>query len=383
MSDTPPAQRIVMLGMHDASKNKGGISAVVEVYRSAGLFERWPIVYLGTATSGSPFAKCRVLVTALVRYLFLLASGRVALVHAHTASRASFWRKSIFFLAAFAARRPVILHLHGGRFADFYEECGPLRRRFIRYVLTRADRIVVLSSRWRQRIESIAPSGRIEIVCNPVATNLIELPTEHRSNDTVLFLGRVTASKGIFDLLRAIALVRDVVPNVQLRIGGVGEQAAVLARARQLGIERQVHLLGWIDGEAKRRELQHAAVFVLPSYAEGLPMGVLEAMAAGAPVIATAVGGVPDAISDGVDGFLIQPGAIEELADRIVRLLADAQLRERVAAAARTKAHELFSTEAVLAQIEELYAAAGVRRPIARTSEPRIERPTARVTREV
>lgn len=383
MSETPPAQYIVMLGMHDASRNKGGISSVVEVYRSAGLFDRWPIIYLGTATSGSPFAKCGVLVAAFVRYLFLLASGRVALVHSHTASRSSFWRKSLFLLTAFAARRPVILHLHGGRFADFYEECGPLRRRFIRYVLARADRVVVLTSRWRQRIASIAPSARIEIVFNPVAASAISSPIERRSNDTVLFLGRVTAPKGIFDLLRAIVRVRDAVPAVQLRIGGVGEEAAVIAQARELGIERHVHLLGWIDGEAKRLELQRAAVFVLPSYAEGLPMGVLEAMASGAPVVATAVGGVPDVIRDGVDGFLVEPGAVEELADCIVRLLADAQLRQRIAAAAATKANELFSTETVLAQIEDLYAAVGARRRAVRASEPCIERAAASVTREV
>src|SRR5690606_3607785 len=101
------------------------------------------------------------------------------------------------------------------------------------------------------------------------------------------------------------------------------------------------------------RELMRAAIYVLPSYAEGLPMGVLEAMASGVPTISTEVGGIPDAIEDGVEGYLLRPGDVEGFADRIVRLLEDAALRARVGTAARLKAERVFGTDRVIAKVED------------------------------
>jgi glycosyltransferase involved in cell wall biosynthesis len=119
-------------------------------------------------------------------------------------------------------------------------------------------------------------------------------------------------------------------------------------------------MLGWVSGAAKDRELMQATIYVLPSYAEGLPMGVLEAMAVGTPTIATTVGGIPDAIENGVSGFLVEPGDVDALAARIEQLLADAGLRERFAAAAYAKVASDYGTQRVLAQVEELYKRLGV-----------------------
>ena len=93
-----------MLGVHPASKVRGGIASVVDVYRSSGLFQRWPIVYIGTFSSGSALAKIAVAGAALAKYVQLLFGERVMLVHAQTASRSSFWRKSVFLALALAAR---------------------------------------------------------------------------------------------------------------------------------------------------------------------------------------------------------------------------------------------------------------------------------------
>ena len=124
-------------------------------------------------------------------------------------------------------------------------------------------------------------------------------------------------------------------------------------------------MLGWVSGAAKERELQQATLYVLPSYIEGLPMGVLEAMAIGAPVIATKVGGIPDAIEDGANGFLVEPGDVNALADRIIQLLADAQLRNRFATAARARIVSSFSPERVLARLEDVYRKLGAQpRPL-------------------
>jgi glycosyltransferase involved in cell wall biosynthesis len=129
-------------------------------------------------------------------------------------------------------------------------------------------------------------------------------------------------------------------------------------------------MLGWVSGPAKDRELQQATVYVLPSYIEGLPMGVLEAMAAGTPTIATKVGGIPDAIDDGAMGFLVEPGDVNALADRISKLLADPALRERFASEARARIVSTFSPERVLARLEDVYRRLGAQpRPLRITPE--------------
>lgn len=351
---------IVMLGIHPDSKEKGGISSVIDIYRSAGLFARWPIRYVGTMASGSDLTKIRVALAALASFVYLLLTRQVGLVHAQTASRASFWRKSIFMLLARLFRVPVILHMHGAEFEHFYRnECGPGRKAFVRYVLNGVDRVVVLSSQWQNVITSIAARARVETIVNPIPIPAAAADARQREPRTLLFLGRFGKRKGIFDLLQALTIVKERFPDVRLRCGGDGDVPGVIARARELGLTEQVEVLGWVSGAAKERELERAAVYVLPSYAEGLPMGVLEAMAAGVPTITTNVGGIPDAIEDGVQGFLVKPGDVQTLAARIVDLLAHDDLRARFGAAARAKAQEVFGTDRVIDRVEALYRSFG------------------------
>jgi glycosyltransferase involved in cell wall biosynthesis len=121
----------------------------------------------------------------------------------------------------------------------------------------------------------------------------------------------------------------------------------------------RVEVLGWITGADKLTRLQQAAVFALPSFSEGLPMGLLEAMAAGLPVLATPVGGIPEVITDGVEGFLVDPGDVGALTDRLSRLLSDENLRGRMGRAARHKAEALFTVDVILPQLEQLYTRLG------------------------
>jgi glycosyltransferase involved in cell wall biosynthesis len=366
---------IVMLGIDPASKEKGGISSVVDVYRAHGLFARWRIQYIGTMVSGSRADKLRKFALALYAFVRVMLTGRVCLVHAHTASRASFWRKSVFMLLARAADVPVILHLHGGEFEQFYrQECGALRRAYIRFVLNGVSRVVVLSTQWRARIASIAPAAQLLVLGNPVVIPAEAASVDERHASDLLFLGRLDPRKGIYDLLQACAIVKAQFADLRLRCGGEGDAAAVTARARELGLADCVALLGWVSGAAKQRELLQATIYVLPSHAEGLPMGVLEAMAVGTPTIATTVGGIPDAIDDGVNGFLVEPGDTRALASRIAQLLGDPELRARFSSAARAKIVSTFSPDRVHAQLEDLYKKLGAQpRPVRITMDRAVE----------
>lgn len=336
-------------------ETQGGVAAVVSTLRAGGLFERNGVEYIATHRDGGIATKMLTALAGWMRYIGRLMGGRVALVHVHMASRASFWRKLLFLLPAFSLRVPVLLHLHGAEFREFYgRESSPFVQRLIRFVFERASRVVVLSSGWREWVQDQFPEARVFVIYNPVALPEYS-PDAVRDSDSLLFLGRLGERKGTFDLIEALARLAPAFPNVKLLLGGDGELDAVQARATALGVAANVETLGWVRGEDKHALLARASIYVLPSYNEGLPVSVLEAMAAGLPVVSTPVGGVPEAVADGVEGYLVQPGDVAALSERLERLLSDSDLRHRMGVAARQKVEKYFSVEIIVPQIEEIY----------------------------
>jgi glycosyltransferase involved in cell wall biosynthesis len=349
--------RLAMLGT--APGTRGGIAAVVKVYRAHGHFERWPIDYIATHCDGGVLRKLLVGLRALFSFLALLARHGRVILHVHSASHWSFWRKSVFMAIGHAAGCPVIFHLHGGGYARFYEkECGPLRRRLIRYFLDRAACIVVLSRHWGDWISGITSNPRIVSAPNPVLPG--EASRSPRSGHTLLFLGRIEQAKGILDLLEAMAALRPEMPAVRLVCAGEGDTALVLRHAERLGIADAVFFTGWIGPAEVRAWMNRSAAFVLPSYTEAMPMSLLEAMAAGLPVVATAVGGIPDVVTDGHDGFLFSPGDVATLEKLLRVLLEDRTLAARLGAAARSTIEKRFSADRVMARLNEVYSELGL-----------------------
>jgi glycosyltransferase involved in cell wall biosynthesis len=372
MAATRP--RLIMLGT--AFDTRGGISAVVNTYRAHGLFERWPIEYIATHCDGTPWRKLATAADAARRLVVSLACDRNAVVHIHGASRASFWRKSVFMAIALAARCPVIFHLHGGGFASFYEkECGPVRRALARFFLERAARIVVLSSQWRSWMAGAMRNPRVVCIANPMT--LHPEPSSAARRNALLFLGRLERAKGVFDLVDAVATLRSTThPDVRLVLAGDDvEDVAGYAAGR--GLAQAITFTGWVGPEKKRALLDSAGVFVLPSYAEGSPISLLEAMAAGLPAVATAVGGIPDVVADGVNGVLIEPGDVATLTRVLRKLLDDRMLRSRLGAAARETVRLRFDADHVIGELEKIYVSLG----LARTGRGRVRR-TARALRE-
>jgi glycosyltransferase involved in cell wall biosynthesis len=347
-------RRIVMLGT--SINTQGGVASVLLIYKAAGLFERQGVELIPTHADGGRWRKIIVFVQGLLRYLRLLFRGRIAAVHVHMSSRASFWRKSVFMMAAFLMRIPTILHLHGSEFAIFYEdECGRIAKCIVRFVFNQARQVVVLSKTWQRWVSGVCNNPNVCAIYNPVQLPATRTPFKTRETQTLLFLGRLGERKGSYDLLRAVARISGDFPDLKLLMGGDGEIEAVREEAQRLGIADRVELLGWVRGSYKTTLQSRASVYVLPSYNEGLPMSVLEAMAAGLPVISTFIGGIPEAVMDGVEGILVKPGDIEALAAALRRLLSDSNLRRQMGEAARLKVENVFSVDRIVPQVEALH----------------------------
>lgn len=346
-------RRIVMLGT--SADANGGIASVIDVYRQHGLFERRYIRCIATHCSGSRREKIGIFIRAWLTYVGMLLSGRVALAHVHSAAGTSFWRKASFLVPSFVFRVPTILHLHSGRFPHYYEKtCNARMQQIFRFIAQRASCIVTVSGALRTWAGRVIQHPEAVTVCNPMLMPP-ESDTEGRAGNRILFLGKLGPAKGTADLLQALQQIVGRHPDVKLILGGDGDIDGTRADIDRLGLTQQVELPGWVSGAGKQALLQQSDILVLPSYTEGMPMSVLEAMAAGLPVVATRVGGISEAVSDGREGLLIEPGDVAALAEALDWLLLHEETRVRMGLAGRRKVAAMFSCDVAIPALEAIY----------------------------
>jgi glycosyltransferase involved in cell wall biosynthesis len=357
---TRPCRSILMVGTHvDAM---GGISTVVRGYREGGLFERFHCVYVDSHRDGSALLKAVVAVWAWARVLFYCLTMPAPLVHVQLSSRASFWRKSVVCLIARICGRPYLLHVHGSEFMVFYDrECGPVARRYVGWTFERAAQVLALSTEWRDFVLRVCPVASVTVLPNAVALPNLSVRELHPQAKVILSLGRVGQRKGSFDLISAFARLAPRYPEWRLICAGDGAVEEVRSHAERLGVAERVSVPGWLDVQATQRSLAEATLFALPSYAEGLPMALLEAMSWRLAIITSPVGGIPQVIEHEANGLLVTPGDVEALLGSLERLMTDVPERERLAAAARGTIESRFSREHMLDQLACVYESFGIK----------------------
>ncbi|MFO1207019.1 MAG: glycosyltransferase family 4 protein [Burkholderiales bacterium] len=339
-------------------QGRGGIASVVQAYREAGLFERCALHYVSTHAEGGRLHKLGMALRGAWAAWRALASGEVAVVHAHVASGASFVRKSVLLALARRSGAGTVFHLHGGGFQIFHRRGGPLMRWWIRHTLERSSVVLCLSESWRRVLLEIAPQARVQVL-----RNAVRVPAQAESAGDprrLLYLGLISRQKGLLVLAEALSLLRSRGLVLTLAVGGTGDSQELLERAAALGVAGQVQLLGWIGPQRRDEELRRAAIFVLPSFDEGLPMALLEAMAAAKAVVTTPVGGIPELVSHGCDGLLVPAGDAPALADALGRLAADPALCGRLGQAARHKVLQHYAVNVAVDRLVACYAMLGI-----------------------
>ncbi len=345
---------VVMIGTE--LEGRGGMSSVVSAYRAGGLFESCGVTYISSAHDGNHVAKIFAAIGALARYLALLMSGQVRLVHIHTASGVSFWRKSVFALIAYVLGKPVILHVHGGNFIEFYSTASLIGQRLITNIFVRASRVVVLSDVWVGRMSRIVDAKKCIVIENPVVPPSDGVPIRHNAPPVrFVFLGRLEADKGVYELIEAFSMVEAVIPGVQLIMGGVGELSGCKRFANSLSVESKVEFPGWVVGTAKSQMLRDADVFVLPSHIEALPVSMLEAMSFGLPIVICPVGSIPEVIADEMEAIFVPVRQVGPLAAAMERLARDKILRKALGQRGAATFSKRFSVHSVVPRVARLY----------------------------
>ncbi|EKF9406073.1 TPA: exopolysaccharide biosynthesis glycosyltransferase VpsI [Vibrio cholerae] len=351
-------RNVINLMVATDCRGQGGVASVVSMYAECGFLEENQIKLIASHSSSDERKKGQMtlrLLLAICQLLYCFIRYRVGLVHIHMSSRGSYKRKAFIVRLVKFMKIKVILHLHGAEFRDFYrDECNELQQSHIKKTFLLADHVLVLSSQWLTWMhEVIGRTQGVSVLYNAVPS--LTLDRHQVQIGRIAFLGRLGARKGVGDLIQAFALVKQRCPEAQLYLAGDGEIETYQAMAEQLGLNGSVHCLGWIAGEAKLKLLTQTDIYCLPSYNEGFPMGVIEAMSAGIPVVASRAGGIPDAISDGEQGRLIEAGDVVALAQALGDLIEQRTENQRIATAAKQKFAENFSLQAVIPRLQTLY----------------------------
>lgn len=269
-----------------------------------------------------------------------------------------------YTIAALRTDIPTVFTIHGvvQREAEVYKSTLFDRARFLleswceRYALRHVRDIVAISpyvlEEYRRR-----SNARFHRVDNPLPSDFFAVPNLEEEG-RLLYAGTIDERKNVMGLLRALVIVREKVPDIQLRIAGRTTNQTYNRKVQDLiaaqGLQANVEFLGLQDRARLMQEYASCAAVVLASHQETAPMAVIEAMAAGKPVVATRVGGVPDLVEDGSSGFLVEPGDVAGFARGIVTLLTNEDLRRGMGRRSRQIAGR-FHLDTVAANYRQVY----------------------------
>lgn len=306
------SKQVLFLGV--SMKTKGGMTAVLVSYDK--YIEN--MQFIPTWKLGNKLIKSGYALQAIARMCIKCFFNRnIKIVHIHGAANASFYRCKIFINLAKRLNKKVILHEHAADFIEFYQNSNDKAN--IRQTLNKCDNLIVLSESWKGYFNSIGvDKNKIKVLNNIISPpEFKELPRKDNKLH-LMFMGEISIRKGGFDLLQAISDNREYFKDrLLLRMGGNEVDGNIKQFIKEHQLEDFVSYEGWISGSKKVECLNWEDVYILPSYNEGLPIAILEAMSYKHPTISTPVGGIPEVIKTHENGILVQPGNKKEIAEAI------------------------------------------------------------------
>lgn len=350
-----------MLLVGKGAPDRGGIPTFLETLLHSRLADDHELRFLNVAHTGTPQGG-KATVTNAGRTLrdawavWRAAKGRdVVHVHSALAPTVTVVRASLLALAGRARGCVVIVHAHGGNIGTWLTT--PRRRALLRLAMRPAHRVVAVWTAGQEALSRVLPPDRVGLIDNGVPVDRYAVPRRPNRPPRVLYVGLLTPRKGVLDLLEASRLLRQRGIDHELcLLGGTPDEGPEAEAQVRSGVDENTRLLGTRPPEAMPAELAGADVFCLPSWWEAMPLSVLEAMAAGLPVVATDVGDVRREVDDGVTGYVVPARDPGKLAAALEPLLTDPGLRERMGAAGRVRVTEMFSSDVTARAVSQLYA---------------------------
>jgi len=350
------AVKTVLIVGPSIERTKGGMATVIQDMLEHSRHSPYRFRHLVSHAEGSSLEKIGLTLKAVMAVLF--GSG-YDILHLHVASGASFFRKSLVAWAGKLRGKPLVMHVHGADFDEFYQRSGSLVQAYIRSTFATCNKVLLLSAYWKGFFDEHIHAGNTEILQNGVYAERFRAHHTLPANlNRFLFLGRLGQRKGVYDLLEAIRrLVHEQGHSgLVFYLAGDGELQQVEEIITKQQLQQQVQLLGWLNEQQKLEWFSRVDTMVLPSYNEGLPMAILEAMAAGKIIISSTVGGIPELVKHQENGFLITPGDVEALSNYIRYVVEHPAEMQQMAVRNMQKIDSQYNLAKINARLAEIYA---------------------------
>lgn len=345
---------VLMVGVDESTK--GGMWTVVENYLNDSEFvKRNNLVYIPTSITCCPILNKLIFTAkAYLKIIVAYRKTRFDILHVHMSERSSINRKGIVMSYAKKRGTKIVLHMHGAEFEVLYKQMTSEKQKSVRDILNMADKILILGRYWSEFIGSLVDDPSKVVV----VYNAVPVPKTYEYNQrskTILFLGAVSKRKGKEILLEALKKKATVLSkDFNVKIYGPDVDANIVRLIEENGLSSWVKYCGWLGKDEKAGVLKTTAINVLPSYNEGLPMTILEAMSYGIPSITTSVAAIPEAVNS-ENGVVVTPGSVDELADALEKICIDEKHRFELSKRAYEDAVNIFSVEKHIAQIQSIY----------------------------
>jgi glycosyltransferase involved in cell wall biosynthesis len=349
--------RVVMVGM-SLTKTRGGISTLIKEVLDSEIQNDLAITYIESqAEDYQGVKKLLLAIKAVFLFICQVVRQNPALVYVHVGSNASLYREPAFIVLGKALGKKVVGHFHAGDVEEYLGKQSQAGQWFIKKAISLSDKIIACSHESAEKLQKLIGERQIFVIHNAISTKPFafspERLAERQGIVRLLFVGAMGKLKGEQDLADAVKVLIEKHPNLRVSFLGYGGEN-LKEYCQQIGITDFIEHFGPVGLDERIKFFETADVFVLPTYAEAMPMSVIEAMAAGLPTVTTNVGGIPEVITDGEEGFLINPGNNSELAEKISVLLENKALRVAMAQKAQDKACEKLDFDLYTAKLRSL-----------------------------
>lgn len=295
----------------------------------------------------------------LVALVWRSLSGKFDIAHIHLASKGSTYRKVVVMALLRMLGKKYLVHLHGAKFDRFFLSLPKPIAFLVTHYLSQASFVVALSRSWETWLKGNLKLENTQVITNGAPSAMRKIDASIYSKKFVcLFAGRLDDRKGPHELLKACS-APPLKGQIEIWFAGDGNYERYESLARDLDLSEDCRFLGWLQREDFYQRLNQADVFVLPSFAEGMPISIIEAMSAGIPVISTKVGGIPELVHSGETGILIEAGDTAALHHAIKKMFEDPSVRSGMAQASLELYESRFSAVEMKSRFKELYQAMG------------------------
>lgn len=333
---------------------KGGITTVLNGYKSNYVYNHsdYKIKYYSSCVTGNKLKKLLYSVWQLIVFFILFVFNRYSIVHIHVAFGASFIRKSYYASISRLFNAKIIFHIHGADWDSFYTNASRNKQQKIIHVYNKVSKLIVLSEEWKELLVKNGVKTSIEIVRNFVSINEKDIVRKATDTFNITYIGEYCDRKGCFNIPKILEKLNC---NYIMNFAGFGDNEQLEKVIKTYNLSSKCINYGFVDYEHKIELLSKTDLFLFPSYKEGVPMVLLEAMSFSIPCVSTYVGGIPSIISTQLgNGVLFNPEDFNGMATQINKLYQDKKYYSEISINCK-KVSSLFSIDSAVNLVLKIY----------------------------